>query len=238
MQRFAWQMLSRASGWLALALCLLACGCPQRDKLATGETGAAAQPAAVKPSTTAQADPATKLNPTLPIPADEPLAEYAGLKLGMNSVELAQVYPAPEGRGETYSRVIEDYGDVQHHIIAFDVREGEPERRIVASLYRDQLYLIIDRRDGVNAAQLEAWRSECFAKYGKACTETINGAQWTWKGKDSVSLTFTQDNSAPDYQDAHVIVAHQPTQDSAHAYLELREAHEESTTRPAGSTTR
>ena len=212
---------------------LLVCGCPaDQASEADSQTSAAATAA------TAVSDPSDRLTPALPIPADEPLAEYAGLHLGMNSVELAQAYPAPEGWGEGYTRVIEDYGDVQHHIIAFDIIADEPERRIVASLYRDRLYLIIDRRDGVNAEQLEAWREECFTLYGKDCTETINGAQWTWTGKDGVSLAFTQDNSAPDYMDAHVIVNHEPTQEAAHAYLQLREQHQQDASKPQGSTSR
>lgn len=233
-------MQYRAMYWIALALCLLACGCPQQDQTADGTTGTTSQPPATAGggSTSADTGLETQLNPTQSIPRDEPLASYAGLKLGMNSVELAQVYPAPEGRGVSFYRVIQDYGDVQHHIISFDKKDGETQRRIVASLYRDQLYLIIDRRDGVTGAQLDAWREECFAQYGKACQETINGAQWAWSGQAGVSLTFTQDNSATDYQDAHVIVVHTPTQQAAHAYLQLREAHEESKERPAGSTTR
>ncbi len=216
-----------------LACALLLCGCPAGEP----ESSAPAATAGITPAPVA-ADTTARLTPAQPIPADEPLAQYAGLTLGMSSVELAQVYPAPEGRGEGYSRIIEDYGDVQHHIIAFTVAAGQPERRLVASLYRDQLYLIIDRRDGVNGAQIAAWREECFAAYGKECVETINGAQWSWPGQDGVNLAFTQDNSAPDYMDAHIIVAHQPTQAAAHAYLELREQHAQEAAQPQGSTPR
>ena len=164
-------------------------------------------------------DTGLTLTPTEPIPTEHPLLAYGGLWLGMNAVDISQAYNAPEGLGDGFTRGIERYGDVAHHTIRFDLVEGEPRRKIVASLYRDQLYFVVDRREGFNAEQARAWLEQCVADYGEDRRMTIGGAQWVWGSDEGVSLTFTQDNASEDYMNGTVVLKHEPTRRAAHDYL-------------------
>jgi hypothetical protein len=162
-----------------------------------------------------------EVTPSTPIPEID-LAQYEGLRLGMSHVQLAQVYPAPDGQGEGYTRGFEDFGDVRVHTIKFETVEGEPTRRIIASLYRDELAKLAERRDGLTDAQATAWHIELNGEYGDGAVETIAGAQWTWE-QDGVRLIYTQDNASPENMSANVVLEHLPTYEAAHRYLELRE---------------
>jgi hypothetical protein len=161
-------------------------------------------------------------NPLQPLPTAGKLLNYDKLRLGMTTVDLAQVYNAPEGRGDGFARVIAPYDAVVQHYINFDAPAGEPQRKLICAFYRDRLYWIIERRDGITAQQAQAWQAQCVADYGAATAETIPGAQWMWS-EDGVELTFTQDNASDNYMSANVVVVHEPTQAAARAYLAARE---------------
>jgi hypothetical protein len=192
---------------LLFVLCLipLLAGCPATDDSAAGETSSAS------------------FNPSEPIPAEGPLLNYDKLRLGMDSLALSQVYNAPQGKGDGFNRVIQQYGDVAHHIINFDLEEGQPLRRIVATFYRDRLYIIVDRREGINKAQRDEWFDGVVAEYGDEYEAPLPNSQWVWGAGESVSLTFTQDNASADFMTANVVLEHTPTRDAAHDYLELWE---------------
>ena len=195
--------------FIALWLLALLTGCP---------SGGAKSAASQNPSST-KPDASQTQQPSAAIPADEPLCKYAGLRLGMNSLELAQVYNAPEGRGAGFTRVLTQYDAVAQHYIDFDQKDGEPARRLIAVFYRDQLYWIIDRRDKISAKQAEEWRAACIKDYGQPSAENVPGAQWSWDGKGGVKLVFTQDNASADRMSANLVLVHEPTQAAAREYL-------------------
>lgn len=183
---------------LLLMLALLA-GCPPRE------------------SEEAAANPAV---PTAPLPAQGRLLEYAGLRLGMTNMDIAQAYNAPDGRGDGFRRVIQDFDGVQHHIVKFDTAATEPPRKLVLALLRDELYQVVDRRDALTAEQAGAWRAELVAAYGEPAAMTIGEAQWIWGPENGVQLTFTQDNATPEAMSAHVMLVYEPYETAAHSYLE------------------
>jgi hypothetical protein len=197
-------------GWLligpVLCLGLLQAGCPRSQ-------------GSVETNNVSHASP-MNVPPVPVIPEDSPLVEHAELKLGMDQLTISQVYNAPEGVGDGFTRVLEPYAAVVHHIIRFDLNEGEPERRIVASFYHDRLYLIVDRRDGLTGEQAAAWFAECVERYGEEHRETVAGAQWVWEGDSGEMVTFTQDNASEKNMSANLVVEHVPTRGAAHTYLE------------------
>lgn len=208
---------------LVVVLLLGAAGCPKPASIA-GSTGG--QASLERGGTSAAAAPAGTLDPTQPIPAEGALLSYSGLKLGMSAAELSQVYNAPEGRGQDFSRIIAPYDAVAQQFITFDVKPGEPQRRLIAAFYRDRLYWIVDRREGLTALQAKAWYDECAKAYGPPARESVPGAQWTWEQAGGVQLTFTQDNASEAAMTANVVLVHQPTQTAAHDYLaKWEEAH-------------
>jgi hypothetical protein len=210
---------------LLVATALLACaGCPKppAEDSGTGQTGS--QASATRGGTSSTEEKAGTFEPSEPIPTEGALLSYAGLKLGMSSAELAQVYNAPEGRGKDFDRIIASYDAVAQHFITFDARPGQPQRRLIAAFYRDRLYWIVDRREGLTAAQAKAWYDECAKAYGPPARESVPGAQWTWEQAGGVKLTFTQDNASETAMTANVVLVHQPTQTAAHAYLAEWEA--------------
>lgn len=161
--------------------------------------------------------------PAAPIPAADVLLTYDKLKLGMSELELSQVYNAPEGQGDGFTRVLQRYEAVSVHTITFETKPGQPARKMLLEFYRDQLCRIVDRQDGLTAAQAAKWLEGCKALYGAPVAEPIPGGQWSWGSKDSVLLTFTQDNSSPASMSANVVVVHNPTLAAAQAYLEAWE---------------
>jgi hypothetical protein len=193
---------------MRLALCgllLALAGCPTPDESGGGSAGS------------------TGFRPSEPIPAEHPLLGYDRLWLGMDSLALSQAYNAPQGRGDGFNRVIQQYGDVAHHIINFDREEGQPLRRIVASLFRDRMYIIVDRREGISLAQRDEWFAGLVEQYGEEYETILPTSQWSWGDKDGVLLTFTQDNASADLMTANVVLEHAPTRSAAHDYLELWE---------------
>jgi hypothetical protein len=173
-----------------------------------------------------QADQGNPAVPSEPLPAMGKLLDYHQLRLGMNSLDIARLYPAPNGKGEGYVRVIQDFGIVQHHIIKFDDADGEPHRRLVLALLRDELYMLVDRRDILSSEQATAWREELAGAYGEHSAMTIGDAQWRWGPENGVELIFTQDNSNPKAMSANVVLSFQPYNDAAYSYLtEWQAAH-------------
>jgi len=166
------------------------------------------------------ADSAGGFAPSEPIPAEHPLLEYAGLRLGINAVALAQVYNAPEGQGDGFTRVIEDYDAVQHHTIAFEQQPDQPSRKLVVSFYRDRLFLIVDRRDGLTAKQADEWFAELAAQYGEDYTPTLPTSQWRWGDEEGLFVLFTRDNASESAMSATLMLVHWPTRLAAHSYLE------------------
>lgn len=203
--------MNRIACWLALGMLLTAAGCPRKDPAAD----------------------AARFKPSAPLPASGALLSYDKLRLGMNAVELSQVYNAPEGRGEGFARVIAPYDAVAQHFITFDQQPGQPARRMICAFYRDQLYLLVDRREGLSAAQAQAWYDECRAAYGNPARETVAGAQWRWEMEGGVTLTFTQDNASPEYLLANVVLVHEPTRAAAHEYLAMWEKEHPQAEKPA-----
>jgi hypothetical protein len=208
---------------LVVVLLIGAAGCPKPASNAGPQSGQASMERDGTSATEAQAG---AFNPSAPFPAEGALLSYAGLKLGMSSAELAQVYNAPEGRGKDFDRIIAPYDAVAQHFITFDVKPGEPQRRLIAAFYRDKLYWIVDRREGLSAAQAKTWYDECAKAYGPPARESVPGAQWTWEQAGGVQLTFTQDNASEQSMTANVVLVHEPTQTAAHDYLaKWEEAH-------------
>ncbi len=190
---------------LPVILATVGCPAPQED----------AKPAKdVAADTTQDAS----INPASPIPTDNPYQTYAGLYLGMGTVELSQIYNAPKGLGDGFTRVIEHFGDVQNHIIEFEQAEGEPARKIVASLYRDELFILVDRQDWVTSEQRDAWWDEMLADYGEDYETVLPTSQWSWGDREGVLLTFTQDNATEELMTANVVLKHIPTREAAHNY--------------------
>ena len=165
--------------------------------------------------------------PSAPIPAQGPLLSWADLTLGMSSFEISQVYNAPEGRGEDFTRVLKEYGSSMTQLIEFDRAEGEPERAITCALYRDQLFMLVDRREGLSAEQAEELRQQCIALFGEPVDEPVPGAQWSWGGRDGVLATFTQDNASELYMSANLVIEHVPTRTAWHAYNAAWEARQQ-----------
>lgn len=195
---------------LLALLCVLLTGCPAKDQSTTKDDSASAG----------------SFNPSEPIPADNPLLHYDKLWLGMDSLAMSQVYNAPQGKGAGFNRVIQQFGDVAHHIINFDPKEGQPLRRIVASFYRDQLYIIVDRREGITKEQRDEWFNSLVEAYGDKYDTILPTSQWSWGDKKGVLLTFTQDNASENYMTANVVLEHKPTREAAHEYLAAwEEAH-------------
>lgn len=194
--------------FLVLPLALLA-GCPPGGKGASAKV----------------ADPSV---PASPIPARGELLAYDKLHLGMTGLEVAQLYNAPEGKGQGFRRVVQDFQGVQHHIIKFDDKAGQPSRRLVLALLRDELYEIVDRRDRLTATQAQAWRAELVKQYGKPDSEPVAGAQWSWGPENGLLLTLTQDNASAEVMNANVVLVSQPYEDAAYTYLvDWQKAHPE-----------
>lgn len=189
--------------WTVVALLALAgCPAPQED--------AKARPA--------DNEAEASINPSPPIPPDNPYLAYAGLYLGMGAMELSQIYNAPTGQGDGFTRVIEHFGNVINHIIQFDKVEGEPDRKIVASLYRDKLFILVDRREWVTIEQRDSWWDEMVADYGEDYETVLPTSQWSWGDRDGVLLTFTQDNATEELMTCNVVLKHIPTREAAHNY--------------------
>lgn len=186
---------------LPLCTLLMLAGCPPREDTPPEGQGEASVPGE-------------------PLPVRGKLLDYGGLRLGMSSVEIAQVYNAPDGKGDGFQRVIQDFDGVQHHFIKFDTAEGEPLRKLVLALLRDELYMIVDRRDALSPAQAEAWRAELAEQYGAHDLMSIGDAQWRWGPENGVELIFTQDNAGETVLSAHVVLSFQPYADAAYGYLE------------------
>lgn len=184
---------------------LLLCGCPPDVK---SGNRAAKQPI----------QPEAELNPSQPIPSESSYLEYAGLRLGMGALELSQVYNAPKGRGDGFARVIEYFGDVHNHIIEFDRQDGEPKRKMIASLYRDRLYIVVDSREWINPEQRDNWWAELIEKYGSDYKTILPSSQWSWGDPDGVLITFTQDNASEKLMNCNVVLEHKPTRVAAHNY--------------------
>ena len=203
---------------LAILMLALVAGCP-----ADGESKGGAD-----------SQPPQGLNPAQPIPEDNPYLEYAKLRLGMSAVDIAQVYNAPKGQGDGFTRVIEYHGDVHHHIIDFDAAEDREKRRIIASFYRDELYLIVDDRDWMTLEHRDAWWDELVALYGGDFEAVLRSSQWSWGDKESVLLTFTQDNASEKLMNGNVVLQHTPTWEAAHKFLEYWEAEHPELYKPDG----
>jgi hypothetical protein len=205
------RMPKLAFAWLLLAaITLLAVACPHASDESRG-------------SSTRDA-----LASSAPIPLDSPLCKYETLKLGMSEFDLAQVYNAPEGKGQGFTRVLQRYDPVSIHTIKFDAAAGQPTRVMLLEFYRDQLCRIVDRRDALSGKQTAAWLAECKQRYGEPTAQPVPGAQWSWGAKDSVLLTFTQDNASENSMSANVVLAHQPTLDTAqNALVEWEKEHPE-----------
>lgn len=161
--------------------------------------------------------------PAEPIPAADPLASYDGLRLGMSNLELAQAYNAPEGRGDGFTRGVEEFGDARNHMIRFDSTDTEPRRRIVVRIYRDELTKLVDRRDGLSVQAAQAWLDELRATYGSDAVETIGDAQWTWGSADGIQLVYTRDNAPTGGISANVVLVHHPSHDASVRYIEAWE---------------
>jgi hypothetical protein len=193
-----------ASILLALAAALLAGGCP--DETPPGEVSSADYP------------------PTAEIPEGNKYADYAQLSLGMDSVGISQAYNAPDGQGEGFTRVIQDFGENHNHLINFDRGEGEPERRMVVRVYRDEIVRIIDRRDEMSNAQADAWLAELKRTYGEDCEEVIPLVQWSWGSAEGVMLTFSRDREDDGNESAFVEVIHKPGYEASLAYARAWDA--------------
>jgi hypothetical protein len=198
-----------ALAWLLLAaITLLAVACPHTPG---GGRSASARNA---------------LQPSAPIPLNSPLCKYDTLRLGMSEFELAQAYNAPEGKGQGFTRVLQRFDDVSIHTIKFDAVAGQMARVMLLEFYRDQLCRIVDRRDALSGKQAAAWLEQCKQQYGAPAAEPVPGAQWSWGVKDSVLLTFTQDNASENSMSANVVLVHYPTLDTAQNFLlEWQKAH-------------
>ena len=156
--------------------------------------------------------------PSAEIPGMHPLLTWADMRLGMSNFDISQVYNAPEGYGDGFTRVLEHYGSSTNQIITFEQAEGGPKRTITCALYRDKLFLIVDRREGLTGEQVTAWFTECQELFGAEFQETVAGAQWSWGEKDNILASFTQDNASEDYMNANLVIEHRPTKDAWHAY--------------------
>jgi hypothetical protein len=193
---------------LILSLLALLCQACQRGHGGGSQTGA----------------PRDATAPSAPVPLDNSLVRYDKLKLGMSELELSQVYNAPDGKGDGFTRVLQRFDAVSVHTIEFDVQPGQPARKLLLEFYRDQLCRIVDRQDGLSAQQAEKWLAGCRLLYGPPAAEPIPGGQWSWGAKDGVLLTYTQDNASSADMSANVVVVHNPTLVAAQAFLQEWEA--------------
>jgi hypothetical protein len=172
--------------------------------------------------------PADPSVPAARLPARSKLLAYDKLHLGMTGLEIAQLYNAPEGKGQGFQRLVQDFQGVQHHIVKFADKAGQPSRRLVLALLRDELYEIVDRRDHLTAAQAKAWRDSLVKQYGKPDSEPVAGAQWSWGPENGLLLTLTQDNASDEAMSANVVLVSQPYEDAAYSYLaDWQKAHPE-----------
>lgn len=188
---------------LALAMLCL-CGCRQPEE------GEKSKAEALKES----------FQPSEPIPAEGALLHYDGLRLGMSTLELSQVYNAPEGKGEGFYRGYQDYDSVQTHVVEFERPDDSGPRRVLTlSFYRDQLYVIVDRIEGLSAEQVDEWQQRMEEIYGEPAEETVAGAQWTWGDEGGLQMVFTRDNSSDSSMTANVVLEHKPTGRAAYNYL-------------------
>lgn len=197
--------VQRYTYYIAVAACLiLVAGCPRG-----GSGGGVVRDA---------------LTPASAIPVNSALAKYDKLKLGMSEFELAQVYNAPEGRGDGFTRVLQRFDQVSIHTIDFDPAAGQPLRKLLLEFYRDQLCRVVDRRDGMSQNQATAWLNTCKQQYGPPTDEPVAGAQWSWGDGDSVLLSFTQDNASENSMSVNAVLVHQPTLTAAQNFLREWEA--------------
>jgi hypothetical protein len=206
----------RAFPLVLLLWALTAAGC---DKAAQdgGEGGAQQAGSAV----------GAEFQPARPIPNMHPWLSWAGLRLGMTSFELSQVYNAPEGRGDGFIRVSQNFGAAVNQFITFERprnEEGEedvtaPLFKLICAFYRDELFRLIDRREAINAAEAAEFFNECAEKFGDGYVETLGGAQWTWRDEDEdITVTFTQDNASELMMTAQLEITHMPTWRAWQAY--------------------
>lgn len=194
----------RLRRFVLAAIAALLCGCPARQN----DAGAGAE--------------AARLIPSAPLPEAHPLLVYGKLRLGMSSLEISQAYNAPQGKGDGFTRVIEDFGDAKNQIIQFAPLQGSEERRrIVMRVYRDQVCMIVDRRDNITPAQADKWFEELKAQYGGEPRMTVAGAQWSWGEKGGLLLTFTRDNYSAESLSANVVLVHEPSYEASLEYTAL-----------------
>ena len=191
---------------LAAALALAA-GC---DESGTNEDQSSSPSPALAASFTPESD----------IPNIHPMLNYAKLRLGMGGIEISQAYNAPDGRGEGFTRVYEQYGSSTNHIIAFADDGSGVKRTMTLAVYRDELFLIVDRREGMDSAGAEAWLAELMEMYEDEPLETIGGAQWIWESPEGIKAAFTRDNASEDYMNCTFVLEHEPTREAWHAYNE------------------
>ena len=160
-----------------------------------------------------------KYQPSEPIPAEGDLLHYDGLTLGMSTLELSQIYNAPDGKGDGFYRGFQDYDSVQTHVIEFERPDDSgPRRTLTLSFYRDQLYIIVDRIEGISAQQADDWLAKLTDLYGPDPHETVSSVQWTWGEPDGSFLVFTRDNSSELSMTANVVLEHKPTGEAAYYY--------------------
>ena len=174
-------------------------------------------------SSTAPEGEAAGFTPSEPIPNMHPLLAWASLRLGMSSYDISQAYNAPEGYGDGFTRVIQQFGLSANHVITFDRDEGEPLRTITCGFFRDELFIIVDRREGLSLEQSNEWFAQCRGKYGDDFTENVAGAQWSWGDPEDITAVFTQDNASDKYMTCNLVIKHHPTEKVWHAYNEERE---------------
>jgi len=186
---------------------LLASGCVEDNGTAgSGATGGSST--------------ASRFTPTSEIPNIDPMLNWAKLRLGMGGVDISQVYNAPEGVGEGFTRVQQHFGSSINHIIAFVPEETGVKRAMTLALYRDKLFMIIDRREGMSAEQADEWYAEVAEMYEGEPLENIGGAQYIWGDEDNIMATFTRDNASDKYMTCTFVLEHIPTRDAWHGYNE------------------
>jgi hypothetical protein len=134
--------------------------------------------------------------------------------------------------GDGFSRVMEYYDAVTTHIIRFDEMENQPSRQLTAMFFRDKLYVMTDRRDGLTAEQEAAWFDEMVDRYGSGFAVVSPSAKWRWQSTGGIEVTYARDNASENYMSAYLMIEHVPTSLAAHAYLVARE------TRDTGSSRR
>ena len=189
---------------ILLLLCLAACRQPEEGERSDGRQATAKQ----------------EFQPSEPIPAEGALLHYDGLRLGMSTLDLSQIYNAPEGKGDGFYRGLQDYDSVQTHVVEFEREDvSGPRRTLTMSFYRDQLYIVVDRIEGISSEQAGEWQQRLVDLYGEPASETLAGAQWTWGSEKSLQLVFTQDNSSEESMTANVVLEHKPTGEAAYNYL-------------------